>query len=84
MGQIISIDYILVPLLEAILYIYSVAPFSDFFTYRFVPTGLLKLITHRTVLEKRNLYPGREDSHVSFDFSISFNSKTIVICCSSL
>jgi hypothetical protein len=56
MGQIISTDFIVIPLLEAILVLYNVVPFSNFFTYRFVPTGLVKLVVHRVLLEKLNLY----------------------------
>lgn len=57
MGQIISLDFIIIPLCEAIVYVFSVIPFSNFFTNTFVPTGLVKLIAHRVILEKLNLYP---------------------------
>ena len=58
MGQIISLDFIIIPLCEAIVYVFSVIPFSNFFTNTFVPTGLVKLIAHRIILEKLNLYSG--------------------------
>ena len=58
MGQIISSDSILIPLLEAILAFYNVVPFSNFFTYEFVPTGIFKLAVHRILLQKYNLYQG--------------------------
>ena len=54
MGGVIS--FFLVPICEAILVAYSIVPFSVFWTYKFIPTGLLKLIIHRYVLNKNNLY----------------------------
>jgi len=56
MGSVISTDFILIPLLEALLVLYNVVPFSRFWTYYFVPTGLIKLVAHRKVLERLNLY----------------------------
>lgn len=61
MGGMISIpesiwNFALIPVLEWILVLYDVVPFSTYWTYSFVPTGLIKLIVHRTVLERRNLY----------------------------
>lgn len=54
MSQII--DFFLVPFLRLVLAVYDIVPFSNFWKYKFVPTGLIKLIVHRTILEKRNLY----------------------------
>ena len=54
MGAVVS--YFAIPICEAILVAYSIAPFSTFWTYVFVPTGLLKLIIHRYVLNSNNLY----------------------------
>lgn len=57
MGQITSmLEFVTIPLYEAALVLYNLVPFSTFWTYKFVPTGLLKLVIHRTVLEKQNLY----------------------------
>lgn len=49
-------DFILVPIYEGIVFLYSVVPYSRYWTYKNVITGLIKLIVHRTVLEKNNLY----------------------------
>mmetsp|Transcript_10722 Transcript_10722/g.18263 ORF Transcript_10722/g.18263 Transcript_10722/m.18263 type:complete len:894 (-) Transcript_10722:135-2816(-) len=54
MGSVLS--YFLVPICEAILVAYSIAPFSTFWTDVFVPTGLIKLVIHRYVLNQNNLY----------------------------
>lgn len=56
MGSLISTDFVILPLLEAILVLYNVVPFSKFWTYYFVPTGLIKLVVHRKLMEKYNLY----------------------------
>lgn len=61
MGNIIPapvVDFFLIPILQGILVIFNIVPFSRFWTYEFVPTALIKLIVHRTVLEKLNLYRG--------------------------
>mmetsp|Transcript_16168 Transcript_16168/g.34943 ORF Transcript_16168/g.34943 Transcript_16168/m.34943 type:complete len:655 (+) Transcript_16168:228-2192(+) len=65
MGNLFSID-VLLPALKAILRIYDIVPFSNFWTYRFVPTGLIKLIVHRAVMGKENLYkaPFKDDERI--------------------
>mmetsp|Transcript_8657 Transcript_8657/g.16135 ORF Transcript_8657/g.16135 Transcript_8657/m.16135 type:complete len:658 (-) Transcript_8657:209-2182(-) len=62
MGSFLS-RFVLVPALKGILRLYNIVPFSRFWTYDFVPTGLIKLIVHRTILQKENLYkvPVKED-----------------------
>jgi len=57
MGDIVS-KYVLVPLLEGILLLYNIVPFSNYFTYRNMITGLIKLVVHRALLNRRNLYKG--------------------------
>mmetsp|Transcript_10143 Transcript_10143/g.15567 ORF Transcript_10143/g.15567 Transcript_10143/m.15567 type:complete len:895 (+) Transcript_10143:59-2743(+) len=59
MGGLISTfltDNIFVPLAEGILILYDILPYSSWFTYVFFPTGLIHLLVHRYVLDKRNLY----------------------------
>lgn len=56
MGGVISLEYFLIPIFEAVLVIYSIVPFSVFWTYKFVLTGLIKLVVHRYVLDRKNLY----------------------------
>lgn len=51
-----KLDFFLLPFLEGVLILYNVVPFSRFWTYRFWPTGILKLVIHRKILEKCNLY----------------------------
>ena len=64
MGGAFSIlDYFLIPLLEGVLHLYNVVPFSTFWTYKVVTTGLIKLVVHRVVLEKNNLYRSESNSY---------------------
>ena len=42
--------------LKAILVILDALPFSRFWTCRFIPTGVIKILVHRAVLERKNIY----------------------------
>ena len=59
MGGVISLDYFLIPILEIVMFLFDVVPYSRFWTYSFIPTGLVKLVVHRTLLEKNNLYKSK-------------------------
>ena len=62
MGDFLS-KYILVPFLEGLLLLYDVAPFSNYLTYRNLLTGLIHLVAHRAILNRRNLYKGNVFFH---------------------
>lgn len=57
MGSFLS-RFVVLPVLKGILRIYDIVPFSNYWTYQFVPTGLIKLVVHRAVLSRENLYKG--------------------------
>ncbi len=50
--------YLILPLLQGILVLYDISPVSNWMTYRFILTGLIKLVVHRAVLDRQNLYKG--------------------------
>ncbi len=76
MGDIVS-KYAFVPLLESILLLYDIIPFSNYFTYRNMLTGLIKLVVHRAVLNRRNLYKGKSNEYHVF-FIVLGNDSTSV------
>ena len=57
MGAFLS-RFVLVPVLKGILRIYDIVPFSNYWTYTNMLTGLIKLVVHRAVLSRENLYKG--------------------------
>lgn len=57
MGAFLS-RFVLVPVLKGILRIYDIVPFSNYWTFTNMLTGLIKLVVHRAVLSRENLYKG--------------------------
>ena len=57
MGAFLS-RFVLVPVLKGIRRIYDIVPFSNYWTYTNMLTGLIKLVVHRAVLSRENLYKG--------------------------
>jgi len=65
MGAFLS-RFVLVPVLKGILRIYDIVPFSNYWTYTNMLTGLIKLVVHRAVLSRENLYkaPFKDDERL--------------------